>query len=296
MNILIVGCNGFIGTKLFTYFSGRKYNVTGCAIQKINADTFLLNADLSNLSEVFEVGNFDVCINASGSSTVNFSMLHEAKDYELNVLNVEKILEAIKLHQPDCKFINLSSAAVYGNPATLPIKETAATFPISPYGKHKLVSEQLLKKYAQQHKLNTLSLRVFSVYGNGLKKQLFWDIYQKTLQGSSIQLYGSGNETRDFIHSDDLMQAIELLMLNATFDGRPINVGSGNETTIRHAAQLMLNNLLPGYEIKFTGVQNNADPQHWKADITELNALGFIPETTLELGLKKYATWLSELN
>ena len=296
MKILIVGCNGFIGSKLLAYFSDRKYDVLGCAIQKLHSGTFLLNADMSNLSEVFSAGNYDVCINASGSSTVNFSIQNEAKDHELNVLNVAKILEAIKLYQPQCKFINLSSAAVYGNPATLPIQESAATQPVSPYGKHKLLSEQLLKKYARQHRLNTLSLRIFSVYGNGLKKQLFWDIYQKSKQSNTICLYGDGTETRDFIHSDDLMQAMEQLILHATFDGSAINVASGKESTIRHAAQLMLNALQPAAELVFSGEHNKADPQHWKADIAKLKAFGFTPQVPLEDGLKKYVTWLSELN
>jgi dTDP-glucose 4,6-dehydratase/UDP-glucose 4-epimerase len=176
MKILVIGCNGFIGSNIYRYLSTKKYDVYGADIHVINAQTFLLRYDLSNLPQLFNHQKFDVCINASGSSTVRFSITNEQEDYQLNYLNVKKIIEVILQLQPTCKFINLSSAAVYGNPKQLPIKENDHTFPISPYGKHKLLSEELLFNENLNHQLSSISLRIFSVYGNALKKQLFWDI------------------------------------------------------------------------------------------------------------------------
>ena len=102
-------------------------------------------------------------------------------DFNLNVFNVFKILEAIKLFNDKCKFVNLSSAAVYGNPDILPIIETSTILPISPYGFHKSISETIVKEYYSVYKIQSISLRVFSVYGEYLKKQLFWDLYNKIL-------------------------------------------------------------------------------------------------------------------
>ncbi len=296
MNLLIVGCNGFIGSNAFKYFKKKNFNVVGCDIQKLNSETFLLQPDLSNLSLLFEAHQFDVCINASGSSTVSFSIQNEQQDYILNYKNVEIILEWIKKNQPKCKLINLSSAAVYGNPSELPIKENDSTKPISPYGKHKLLSEQLLKTFAVEYRMLTHSLRIFSVYGNGLKKQLFWDIYQKSKQAQLIELYGTGNETRDFIYIEDLMLAFEKIIFLGSFDGSAINVASGSECTINIAAHTLIQNLNTDIKLKFSGVENNIDPKYWRADISLLRNMGFLPKVTLEEGLKKYASWLKQSN
>jgi dTDP-glucose 4,6-dehydratase/UDP-glucose 4-epimerase len=296
MNILIVGCNGFIGSNAFKYFKNKNFKVFGCDIQQLNTETFLLQHDLSNLSLLFEAHQFDVCINASGSSTVSFSLQNVQEDYKLNYKNVEIILEWIKNNQPKCKLINLSSAAVYGNPSKLPINENDSTKPISPYGKHKLLSEQLLKTYAVESRMLTHSLRIFSVYGNGLKKQLFWDIYQKAKQAESIELYGTGNETRDFIHIEDLMLAFEKIIFLGSFDGSAINVASGSECTINLAAHTLIQNLNSDFKLKFSGIENNMDPKYWRADISLLKKMGFLPKVGLNEGLKNYATWLKELN
>lgn len=296
MNVLIIGCNGFIGSHAFRYFTEKKYHVTGCDIQKVNAATFLLEPDLSNLPLLFKSQQFNICINASGSATVGFSIQNEEKDYILNFKNVQLILDCIKNEQANCKFINLSSAAVYGNPQTLPVSEEAATMPISPYGKHKLMSEQLINQYVAQYQLQAISLRIFSVYGVGLKKQLFWDIYQKSKRNNCIELYGNGNETRDFIHVDDLLRAIEIIIHKADFNGKSINVAAGVGLTIKEAAITLLNNLDPGFELQFSGVQNPADPRFWQADITQLKKMGFNPLVKLADGLNKYALWLKELN
>lgn len=294
--ILVIGCNGFIGSHLYSYFRNKNIEVIGADINSLNSQTFLLNKDLSNLKDLLNLYSFDLCINASGSATVSYSIQNEKDDFLLNYKNVEKILDAIKIYQANCKFINLSSAAVYGNPASLPINENAITNPISPYGKHKLLSEELLLNRAKSDGLATLSLRIFSVYGNGLKKQLFWDIYQKTLISDVLYLYGTGLETRDFIHIEDLMLALEKIILHAHFDGSAINVASGMESTINLAAHTLIKHLKPNTAIKFSGLQNSADPNYWKADISKLKGMGFIPEISLEEGLKKYAQWIKELN
>jgi len=296
MNILIIGCNGFIGSHTFRYFTEKSYEVTGCDIKQASNKSFLLLSDLSNLNLLLQNNKFDVCINASGSSTVGFSIQNQDQDYVLNFKNVQTILEGLIKYQPHCKFINLSSAAVYGNPEQLPINEDAPAKPISPYGKHKLLSEQLMKDFTKQHHCKALSLRVFSVYGPGLKKQLFWDIYQKSKQNNTIELFGTGDETRDFIFIDDLMKALEIIILKANFDGSAINVASGKAITIEQAANTFIKCLGSNLNLSFNGMSKQADPVFWQADISRLQKLGFEANIDIEKGLKKYALWLQELN
>ncbi|MDJ1482403.1 SDR family oxidoreductase [Cytophagaceae bacterium YF14B1] len=298
LNILIIGVGGFIGRNAFQYFSRHNYSVIGCDVIKniyLNDPRYIyLGETQSDFEPLFIENNFDVCINASGSAHVGFSFEDPAKDFELNVLNVNKILVAIRKHAPKCRFINFSSAAVYGNPTQLPIAEDITLKPLSPYGFHKLQSEHLLTEYHKFFGLHTCNLRVFSAFGPELKKQLFWDLYQKTKIPGPIELFGTGEESRDFIYIEDLLQVVELVIKNAKFEGDVINVASGHETTIREAATLFYNEFNSEIQFSFSGKVKVGDPNNWCADIKKLREIGFVARYSLANGLKKYVTWLKE--
>lgn len=296
MKVLVIGCHGFIGTHLKAYLQKLQYEVIGADVKPLNNETFVLDKDVNNLHVLLQNHKFDFCINASGSATVAFSLEHEEEDALLNYKNVVTMLQAFEKYQNKCKFINLSSAAVYGNPIIFPVNEQCATNPISPYGKHKMWSEHALTKYALEKQMQTLSLRIFSVYGNGLKKQLFWDIYLKTLLSDEIELFGHGSETRDFIHISDLLEAIQIIMHHAKFDGTAINVASGVAVSINNAAHTLTHYLSSKINITFSGKVAPENPIHWLADISKLKQIGFRPKITLQQGLKNYAAWLKELN
>lgn len=295
MKILIIGSEGFIGRNCKKYFLERNHLVYGCDVINQSAPNyFFVNPENPNYDPILNQIKPDVCINASGSADVGFSLKYPKKDFELNVKNVELLLEAVRKNSPNCKFLNFSSAAVYGDPKSLPVKETAPTNPLSFYGRHKLQSELLLKEYHDKHKLLTCSMRVFSAYGAGLRKQLFWDIYQKTLLKKKVVLYGTGSESRDFIFIDDLLMAIYLIIQKGKFSGESINVSSGIETKIKDAANIFLSCLGNDFMLEFSGEEKEGDPKNWRADISQLISSGFNPSVTLEEGLKKYAQWLKE--
>lgn len=295
MKILIIGSKGFIGSHCVDYFQSKGFEVFQADVNTyLDANYYQIESQNSDFSVPFKEHQFDVCINASGSAHVGFSFENPSKDFELNVVNVQKLVVAIRDYNPHCKLINFSSAAVYGNPQILPIIENSPSKPLSPYGFHKLQSELLLTEYHKFFGLNTCSLRVFSAYGPKLKKQLFWDLYQKALQGEEISLFGTGNETRDFIYIDDLMQIMDLVIQHSPFQGSIYNVASQVETTIAEATHLFLNEFSPQKKVVFTGEVKVGDPNNWLADIENLKKYGFKPQYNLSLGLKKYAEWLKE--
>lgn len=295
MKILIIGSEGFIGRNCVSFFSGKAQEVFACDIvDKSSPGYFCVSAQDPDFDPVFQKINPDVCINASGSADVGSSIKDPDTDFRLNVKNVEKILQSIKKYSPDCRLINFSSASVYGNPKHLPVSESAVLDPLSPYGRHKLRSEVLLKEYHDKYRLRTCSMRVFSAYGPGLRKQIFWDVYKKSTQGKKIILFGTGKESRDFIFIDDLVRAIDCIIRSADFSGESINVSSGVETSIRDAATLLLSFLGNDHSVEFSGEEKKGDPKNWRADITILKKLGFVPFVTFEEGIKKYAEWLKE--
>ena len=295
MKILVIGSKGFIGNHAYNHLSDiTGYECWGCdVVVDYTADHyFLIDSFNSDFNEVFEKAGFDVCINCSGAASVTDSLVNPFRDFTLNVFTVGKILEAIRRYRPRCKFINLSSAAVYGNPSALPVYIDANTQPLSPYGYHKLQSEIMCKEYNHFFKIRTLNLRIFSAYGPGLKKQLFWDLYKKSKITGKVYIYGTGNESRDFIHIDDLMQAIELAINFGDYNGSVVNVANGEEVFLKDAVKLYLGYLEKDYV--FSGEAKTGDPLNWVADISTLKQWGYKSKVQLEQGLKDYIEWAKE--
>jgi len=297
MKILVIGSMGFIGSAALRYYQTRGYSAVGCdiVVKDKMIDYFKVRKKEPDYNDVFKEVLPDICLNASGAASVPFSFDDPLIDYQLNVINVFKMLEAIRISNPKTIYINISSAAVYGTPSQLPVSEDADVDPISPYGWHKWQSELACSEYAKLYGLKTCSMRVFSAYGPGLNKQLFWDLHQKTREGNSIELLGTGDESRDYIFVEDLVRASETIAINAKLQGEVINVATGIETTIREAAQTFIEALGWDGEIIFSGSKRKGDPENWCADISKIKEMGFNSEFSLYTGLKAYGRWLRDL-
>ena len=297
MRVLIFGSEGFIGKHCVLSSLKKGYSVAGVDLLDLKDPEYEYHK-ISRLrpdySQFFENDKYDVCINAGGSGSVPLSFERPVNDFEANTFDVFNLLEAIRHFNPECRYINFSSAAVYGNPTSLPITEADNVSPLSPYGWHKYYSELICKEYSVLYNIKTCSLRPFSVYGPGLKKQLFWDIYQKSKLSPKIELFGTGDESRDFIFIDDLVDSIDYLIKNSPLNGEAVNIASGKETTIRYIATLFCNNLDPNITLNFNGKVKQGDPLNWRADITRLTDLGFEHKIEVETGILKLVAWLKE--
>lgn len=295
MTILIIGSKGFIGQHLKKFLISNNHKVWGADVVVDYAHPeqyFLIDASNADYHSIFQQSSFDLCINCSGAASVPDSLQHPLRDYNLNAANVFKLLDAIRLHQPNCKFINLSSAAVYGNPKILPVTEQAVVAPVSPYGFHKLMSEKICEEFFRFFGIATCSLRIFSAYGEELKKQLFWDLFQKAKTGEAISLFGTGKESRDFIYIHDLVQAIYLVAQHADFTGQAINIGNGEEIFIEDCVQTFYGFFDAPVQFSFNGQGRAGDPNNWAADIKALQDLGYKKQYHLAEGLKSYYEWI----
>lgn len=299
MNIIIIGCQGFIGSNLCNYFLNNYHFVYGVDVLENPVNIGYKYIKVSRLSsqweELLQTTSFDVCLNASGSGNVSYSVTHPLLDFEANVLDVIRILDAIKIYQPNCKYVHISSAAVYGNPACLPVKETDLLQPISPYGYHKMVSEIICKEYSTLFKIAVTIVRPFSIYGNGLRKQLIWDMCNKISQTDELTLFGTGRETRDFIHISDFVLLIELIINNGKFDCEIYNAASGTETSIQEVALIFKNHYL-SKKINFNSEIKKGDPLNWRADLTKIEKIGFIPKADFKNSIINYINWFNSLH
>lgn len=295
MKILIIGSKGFIGSHCVDYFS-QGHEVWGCdVILDYNTPNYIsIDAVDSDFLGIFEQRQYDVCINCSGAASVPFSLDKPFNDFKLNTLNVFKLLEAIRKHAPNCKFITMSSAAIYGNPESLPIKENQAIKPVSPYGYHKVMAENICEEYSRFWNIQTCCLRIFSAYGPRLKKQLFWDLYQKIVNDDTPTLWGTGRESRDFIYISDIVRIIELAISHSKFNGEVVNVANGRQIEIVEVAETVRKVSGTKKTIIFNGAERKGDPINWEADISIIKSWGYKPCVELETGINYYLQWIKE--
>lgn len=296
MKILIVGSRGFIGSHCVDFFS-KEHEVWGCdVIMDYTSPNYIsIDAVDSDFQDIFQQLKFDVCINCSGAASVPFSLEKPFNDFKLNTLNVFKLLEAIRLHAPECKFITMSSAAVYGNPESLPIRENDKRLPVSPYGFHKVMSEMICEEFHRYWGIKTCYIRIFSAFGPRLKKQLFWDMYNKVKTQPNLILWGTGNESRDFIYIKDLIQIIDLIVKKGKFEGEVYNAANGEQHKISEVAELFVKILGTHNTITFNNEVRKGDPLNWEADISSIKDLGYHRAYTLEQGIEDYVKWVKTL-
>ena len=230
--ILITGSNGFIGHKLGLYFIKNGYEVLGWGRYESNDDFQIINVNMSDVdAEKKALMDYmpDIIVHCAGSADVGKSIQNPEMDYIGNVTLTHNLLFAMhKLGMEKTRFIFLSSAGVYGNPKSLPITEDMELNPMSPYAVHKVMCEELCKYFVNNYEMDVKVARIFSAYGAGLKKQIFWDMYNKAKLGT-LPMFGTGNESRDYIHVDDVVQALYLINVN-------------NLVVVRHQCEYMAMN------------------------------------------------------
>lgn len=298
--ILITGCNGFIGNHLVEFYKAKNYDVYGIDISVMyenseNVTYYGYDLGSDEIYKLYETIKPDYFIHCAGNANVGISVEHPELDFERNVGVLYKTLSSLKRSETNPKFIFLSSAAVYGNPAKLPIDEDSPIVPVSPYGLHKKICEDICRYYRDIYKMNLIVVRIFSAYGEGLRKQLLWDMYRKYKQFGYIELFGTGNETRDFIHIIDLVNAIDLILKHSNND-YVYNIANGEEISVKEISRIYAENLLiPQNKISFNGKIKVGDPINWKADICKIKSLGYKKQVKINDGVKRYVEWVGNI-
>ena len=212
---------------------------------------------------------------------------------ENNVLATQLVLEACReVAVP--KLVYASSSSVYGDADQLPMREDANCRPVSPYGVTKLAGEQLCRLYYRNYGVPTVSLRFFTVYGPRQRPDMAFHIFLRALlEGRPLEVYGEGNQTRDFTFVSDIVDGIMLAMKGR--DGAVYNLGGGSRVTLLQAISTLES--ASGCKAIVHGEAVQAgDVKHTWADLTlATDELGYAPRVTLDEGLRREAEWLREL-
>lgn len=295
--IVITGVNGFIGSNLARECLRRGYSVIGIDIALTpiirQIRYYQLNLYTENLDELLKENKPYAVVHCAGMADVSYSVSHPDSDFAANVIISRKILYSIKECSINSRFVFLSSAAVYGNPLVLPIREDTEQNPISPYALHKLLVEDICWYFIKQFNMDIKILRIFSAYGSGLKKQIFWDMGQKIGMTNKLELFGTGNETRDFIHIKDLVNAILLIVESGNECEKVYNIANGQEISIRTIAELFCEILKQNKNIiVFNQKEKVGNPSNWCADISKIREIGYEQTISIDTGIAEYIEWL----
>lgn len=302
----VTGANGFIGRHLIRLLADEGHIVHGLghgAIEEAECERLglkqWLNGEIeaANLEALaVRAGRPATVFHLAGGSSVGLSIEQPYEDFARTVCSTARLLEWLRRFAPDCRLIVASSAAVYGAHHSGQIPEDAGTVPMSPYGQHKLMMEQLCRSYAVSFGVRSLVVRLFSVYGTNLRKQLLWDICSRLQRGErTLVLSGTGAERRDWIDVRDAARLFAVLArLPQQENYAVINGGSGVGTTVADIAQALQKSWGGEIALRFSGVSRPGDPFSLIAEDTRLRRLPFTRQVPLQRGIADYVSWFKD--
>ena len=289
--VVVTGGLGFIGSHLIESLnennnvvivdnqsSGDIKNVKGFDFTKI--DTNLGDITQMNLENIFEEA--DYVFHMAAMTSVTQSVMDPIGCNEINITGTLKVLEAAR----KCgvkKLVFSSSAAVYGDTESLPISEKIPINPLSPYAVAKATGELYCHVYSEIYGLPTIALRYFNVFGPRQDPEsnyasvipIFVD---KILKNETPVIYGDGEQTRDFVH---VKQVVEANILSAESKETGVfNIGLGKSTSINQLFKIIKNvigkDIEPIYQDERAG-----EIKHSLADISKAKSIGYVPKKDL---------------
>ncbi|MDG5776856.1 GDP-mannose 4,6-dehydratase [Haloarculaceae archaeon H-GB1-1] len=290
-SVLITGGAGFIGSHLAEALVDENDvlvfdDFSSGAPSNVPAGADLVEGDVRDRDALASaMDGVDVVFHLAAEASVSASVEDPARCHAVNETGTVNVLEAAR--EADARVVLASSAAIYGHPDSVPIPEDAPTDPSSPYGIGKLSGDHYVRTYNDLYDLPTVALRFFNVYGPGQSGEyagVITAFVEQARDGGPLTVHGDGEQTRDFVHVSDVVQALELA---ATTDavGEAFNVATGSSVTIRELAETIRDIADDDVAITHTDGRDG-DIQRSLADVSKArDRLGFEPTVQLEDGL-----------
>ncbi|MBW3110820.1 NAD-dependent epimerase/dehydratase family protein [Bacillus sp. MCCB 382] len=296
MKVLVTGGAGFIGyhvTKnlqekghsvimIDSLITGKEENIPdGVAFYKMDITS-------PEIETVFIKEEPDVIIHLAAQISVSYSMKNPQEDGKVNIIGTINLLHlSAKYHLK--KFIFASSAAVYGTPLNLPIDERHQLMPTSSYGLSKMTSENYIQMYYQSNSLPYTILRFSNVYGPRQTSEGEAGVISIFLNSASqdkpIQVFGNGNQTRDFIYVKDVAEACVQSLEHG--ENKIINIGSETQLSINQLIHSISKISEKPLSVKFESAREG-DIEHSSLDYSKARAqLEWSPRYSLEQGLRE---------
>lgn len=256
--------------------------------------------DKENLNAVFQNNKFDCVINLAAQAGVRYSLKNPHAYLESNIIGFLNILEACRYYSC-ARLIYASSSSVYGNDTDIPFKETARVdHPVSMYAATKKSNELMAYTYSYLYQIHTIGLRFFTVYGPYGRPDMAPMLFAKAIdRNEPIHIFNNGNLSRDFTYIDDIVKGITTIVAQPEKARKEVaeipaviyNIGHGSPIKLLDFIHLLEKHLGKEAQKEYVGMQPGDVYQTW-ADTTRLKEdYHYIPATSLEEGIKKFADW-----
>ena len=301
-NILVTGGAGFIGSNLVSHLIADNNSVTVLdnfmSGYRSNLDSFpginIIEGDIRDKNAVEKaMHGAEVVFHLAASVGNKRSIDQPILDAEINVIGTLQVLEAAR-KKGVRKIVTSSSAGIFGELKTIPIKEDHPIEPDSPYGCTKLCEEKLCLSYAKLYDIEAVCLRYFNVYGPNQRFDAYGNVIPifvfRMIRNEPIIIYGDGEQTRDFVHVDDVVQAniraADSIGVNGAF-----NIASGKRVTINRLVDIITRGNSTKIKIEHSP-ERPGDVRHSLADLSlALEKINYTPTVDFERGIEQYVKW-----
>lgn len=289
---VVTGAAGFIGRALVSELLARGIKVIAVdVVTRGNVAVMPLDVTVPGALDEF-LDAHTVLYHLASPADVAGSVADPVSDYRVTLGGTIEALESAR--RRGCRFVLPSTASIFDPDNQQPVGELARIRPTSPYSAAKVSGEAYCSAYGKSFGVDARIVRLFSVYGVGMRRFAIHDIIRKVQSNpEEISLLGDGHQIRDYLYIDDVVRG----MIHVTMHGRPgedYNLGSGVPVNIvdlaRQIAALMG---CPGIRIATTGQSFPGDVSRWYGDISKARAIGFEPTVPLQDGLLKTISWLT---
>ncbi len=298
MRVLVTGGAGFLGKALCNALVADGHEVLALDDLSAGDPLYLDERVLFHRGDVRDrprlwslLQGVDVVYHLAARVLVAESVLYPSDYNAVNVGGTLALLEAMRDVQTP-RLIFTSSGALYGDQQVQPVKETARPKPQSPYAVSKLAAEYYIHIIGTLWGIDTVVLRIFNAYGPHqallpVNSPVVTRFLRQALGGGSLVIFGDGLQTRDFVYVDDVVAALIAAATSAAVSRETINIGSGEPTTVRALAELVLKVTGASSNIIYSPAQSGGVARLC-ADITKARALlNYVPRVPLEEGLQR---------
>jgi UDP-glucose 4-epimerase len=300
--VLVTGGAGFIGSNLVKNLINKGVSVTVLdnfiSGHRENLEPFpsvsIIEGDVRDKSAVeLAIKGAEVVFHLAASVGNKRSIDHPITDAEINVLGTLQILEAAR-KEGVRKIVTSSSAGIFGELKTIPIKEDHPIEPDTPYGCTKLAEEKLCLAYAKLYNIEAICLRYFNVFGPNQRYDAYGNVIPifvfSILRNKPILIFGDGEQTRDFVHVNDVVQA-NIRAAETTDVNGAFNIASGTKITINQLVHLITKYYDGNTKVKYCS-ERLGDVRHSLADISlAYEQINYKPSVIFEKGIEEYMLW-----
>ncbi len=302
MKALVTGGAGFIGSNLSKQLLKDGFSVrilddlsSGYKLNIPEGAEFIEGSVVNPDAVKKAAAGVDYTFHLAASVGNKRSIDNPVYDATVNVIGMRNVLEAVRTEGIK-KLVYSSSAGIFGELKTIPIKEDHPQEPDSPYGVSKLAAEKDALAYMKLYNLPVVCLRYFNVFGVNQRYDAYGNVIpifaDRILKSIPMTIFGDGEQTRDFVNVKDVVQAnIKSALSGAT---GVFNIGSGTRITINSLADMLLE-ITGATSGKEYGPERPGDVRDSLADVSKANgAFGFSPAKDISFGLREYMGWIAE--